>query len=57
MHRPGGIEMKIKITVFKDGEKQSEKVFQIPRFALDSLRQKAEEMYSGKETTFTIEEL
>ncbi len=49
--------MKVKITVFKDGEKQSEKVFRIPRFTLDSLQRKAEEMYSDKEATFTIEEI
>ncbi len=58
MHRLGGeIEMKVKITVFKNGEKQSERIFRIPRFTLDSLQQKAEEMYSGKEATFTIEEV
>ncbi len=58
MHRLGGIEMKVKITVFKNGEKQSEKTFRIPKSALDSLQKKAEEMYNGKDNaTFTIEEI
>ncbi len=57
MHRLGGIKMKVKITVFKNGKKQSEKTFRIPRFTLTSLRRKAEKMYSGKDATFTIEEI
>ncbi len=49
--------MKVKITVFRQGEKQSEKIFRIPRLSLTSLRRKAEKMYSGKDATFTIEEI
>ncbi len=52
------MKLKIRITVFRNGEKQSEKTFRISRFALGSLRKKAEKMYSGKENaTFTIEEI
>ncbi len=57
MHRLGGIKMKVKITVFRQGEKQSERTFRIPRFALASIQRKAEKMYSGKDATFTIEEI
>ncbi len=56
MHRLGGIEMNVKITTFKDGIKQNEKEFTIPRRAYPKLIMKAEKMYSkNPRASFTIE--
>ncbi len=58
MHRLGGIELKVRITIFQNGEIKSQKEFTIPRFSLNSLHAQAKKMYDKKQgADFKIEEI